>query len=208
MAAFRLKLSSPSGQVVRVTAATADTSTTAGNDYVRLLPTQISFTPGALYAYARVYINGDLLKEPNEAFRVNLSSPLNATITDSQAIGTILNDDSAPALLIDDVSISEGNMTNTLTFTVTLSKASGQTISVNYATADGIARSTSDYVAKSGTLTFAPGSALTQTVSVTVNGDSMVEGDETLYVILSGAVNASVGRGRAAGTIINDDSSG
>ena len=41
-------------------------------------------------------------------------------------------------------------------------------MSVNYATADGVARLTSDYVAKSGTLSFAPGSALTRTISVTI----------------------------------------
>ncbi|HEY0076507.1 MAG TPA: Calx-beta domain-containing protein, partial [Abditibacteriaceae bacterium] len=125
------------------------------------------------------------------------------------AVGTIVNDDTPPAILINNANITEGNAgTKVLTFTVSLSKASGKTISVNYATADGIARSTSDYVAKSGTLSFAPGSALTQTISITVNGDSMVEGDETLYVILSGAVNASIGRGRGVGTITNDDSSG
>jgi hypothetical protein len=212
VAAFRLKLSSPSGQVVRVTATSADSSTTssttAGNDYVALPPTQISFTTGALYAYARVYINGDLLNEPNESFLVNLSSPVHATITDSQAVGTILNDDRAPALLIDDVSLSEGDTTNTLTFTVTLSKASGQTVTVNYASANGIARSTSDYVAKSGTLSFTPGTALTRTISITINGDTLFEGNETLFVLLSGAVNASIGTARGTGTIINDDSSG
>jgi CSLREA domain-containing protein len=212
VAAFRLHLSAPSGQSVRVTAATAVGTVnpaTAGNDYVALAPTVIAFNAGSNVAYARVYINGDLLNEADETFLVNLTNPLNATIADNQAIGTILNDDSAPAITINDANITEGNAgTKTLTFTVSLSKASGQTITVNYATADGIARSTSDYVTKSGTLSFAPGSALTRTISITINGDTLIEGDETLYVILSGAVNASLGRGRGVGTIINDDSSG
>jgi hypothetical protein len=78
---------------------------------------------------------------------------------------------------------------------------------VNFATANGIARSDSDYVAKNGTLTFAPG-VTTQTVSITINGDTLVEADETFYVILSGATNAAIGRGRGTATITNDDASG
>jgi hypothetical protein len=212
VAAFRLNLSAPSGQSVRVTAATdagRSNPATAGNDYVALAPTVITFNPGSSVAYARVYINGDLLSEENETFLIYLFNPVAATFGVNGAVGTIVNDDTPPAILINNANITEGNAgTKVLTFTVSLSKASGKTISVNYATADGIARSTSDYVAKSGTLSFAPGSALTQTISITVNGDSMVEGDETLYVILSGAVNASIGRGRGVGTITNDDSSG
>jgi hypothetical protein len=95
VAAFRLKLSAPSGQSVRVTIATANGSAISGDDYVALAPTQIAFTTGNLYAYARVLINGDVLIEPDETFVVNLSNPQNATITDNQAIGTIINDDAS-----------------------------------------------------------------------------------------------------------------
>jgi uncharacterized repeat protein (TIGR01451 family) len=211
-AAFRLNLSQPSGKAVTVTYATAigtTNSATAGSDYVAVAPTQVTFNVGSSFAIGRVLINGDALNELNETFLVNLSSPLNATIADSQATGTILNDDSAPALTINDVSIAEGNSgTKQLTFTVTLSKASGQTISVNYATADGIARSASDYVSKSGTLTFAPNGALTQLINITINGDALVEGEEAFYIFLSGAVNANTSKGRGVGTIQNDDTSG
>ena len=208
-AAFRLKLSKPSGQVVRVNYATSGGTATAGNDYVAVPSTQIAFTTGNLYAYARVLINGDVLNEPDETFNVNLTAPINATILDNQALGTILNDDSAPSLTINDAQIVEGNSaTKNLNFTVTLSKASGQTVTVKYATADGVARSTSDYTAKTGTLTFAVGAALTQTISVPISGDTTVEGNETFFVLLSASTNASIGRARGVGTIINDDSSG
>jgi uncharacterized repeat protein (TIGR01451 family) len=211
-AVFRLHLSAPSGWPVYVNYASANglsNPATPGKDYNAVASTQIAFTVGQTVTLARVVINGDALNELNETFLVNLSNPLNATVTDGQAIGTILNDDSPPALTISDAGISEGQSgTRQLTFTVTLSKASGQTVTVNYASADGIARSTSDYLANSGTLTFAPGSALTRTVTITISGDTQVEGDETLYVLLSGAVNASIGRGRGVGTITNDDLSG
>lgn len=217
-ASLRLRLSAPSGQAVRVSYATTNSTTAnstaiAGNDYVAVAPTVVAFNAGSTVAYARVLINGDVLNEPNERFLVNLSSPLNATIADSQAVCTILNDDTAPALSINDVSITEGNIgTKNLTFTVTLSKASAQSISVNYATANGGATAGttagSDYLAKNGALTFAPGSALTRTISVVVNGDTLVEGNETLFIFLSGQTNASIAKARGVGTVTNDDVSG
>ncbi len=207
-AAFRLKLSSPSGQVVKVNYATASGTATPGSDYVQVASTQVAFTTGNLYAYARVLVNGDTLNEASETFYVNLSGAQNATIARTQAQGTILNDDSPPALSINDVSVSEGNSgTKTLNFIVTLSNASGQNITVHFATADGIARLSSDYVAQSGDLTFTPGQT-TKTISVVINGDTTIEGDETLYLLLSGATNASIGRGRGVGTILDDDASG
>ena len=208
VAAFRLKLSKPSGQVVRVNYSTVGNTATSGEDFVAVAPTQIAFTTGNLYAYARVLINGDTLNEPDETFKVNLSSPLNATIADSQAIGTILNDDPTPALTINDVSIAEGNSgTKNLTFTVTLSAPSSNVISVNYTTANGTARSDSDYAATNGTVVFARGTT-TRTITVVIKGDTVVEGDETLFMLLSGAVNANVSKARGVGTILNDDTSG
>jgi hypothetical protein len=110
-----------------------------------------------------------------------------------------------PALSINDVSVSEGNDgTTSAVFTVTLSQASSQTVTVNYATADGSAMTAdNDYVGKSGTLTFAPGQT-SQTVSVTVNGDYKAEPDEDFFVNLSGAVNASVADGQGRGVILDD----
>src|SRR5439155_6862973 len=76
-------------------------------------------------------------------------------------------------------------------FTVILSTASGQTVTVNYSTADGTAAAGADYVAASGTLTFPPGST-TQTIVVTVNGDTLNEANETFFVKLSSQVNAAL----------------
>ena len=70
---------------------------------------------------------------------------------------------------INDVTVGEGNSgtTNAL-FTVSLSAASGQTVAVTYATADGTATAGTDYLATNGLVTFAPGTT-TQTISVLVN---------------------------------------
>jgi hypothetical protein len=80
---------------------------------------------------------GDTIDEANETFFVNLLSPVNATITDGQGVGTITNDDVAPSLAISDVTVAEGNagITNAV-FTVSLSNPSGQAVTVDFATAD------------------------------------------------------------------------
>ncbi|QYU67357.1 hypothetical protein J4558_20850 [Leptolyngbya sp. 15MV] len=110
---------------------------------------------------------------------------------------------------IADASVAEGDSGETiLSFTVTRTGNTGA-FTVNYATADGSAVSPGDYAADGGVLTFEAGGALSQTISVTVNGDTAAEADETLTVTLSGLVNGSgtttIADGSATGTIVNDD---
>jgi len=108
-------------------------------------------------------------------------------------------------LAIDNVALNEGNSgTTAFNFTVSLSAASTQTVSVNYATADGTADSPTDYQPVNGALSFAPGE-ITKTVTVAVNGETTIEPNETLTVNLSGAANATITSGTGTGTIINDD---
>src|SRR5262249_44115045 len=91
------------------------------------------------------------------------------------------------------------------TFTLTLSAASGRSVRVEYATADGTATTTDgDYQADAGTLTFAAGDT-TKTITVLVNGDNINEPDEVFYVNLSNADGATIDDGQGQGTILNDD---
>jgi hypothetical protein len=64
-----------------------------------------------------------------------------------------------PSLSINDVTVTEGEGggTTNAVFSVTLSAASTQTVTVNYATRNNSATAPADYTATSGTLTFAPG---------------------------------------------------
>ncbi|MBO9900427.1 autotransporter domain-containing protein [Xanthomonas phaseoli pv. dieffenbachiae] len=204
-ATFTVSLSAPAGAGgVSFDLATADGTATAGVDYAASSLTR-TIPAGSSSATFTVLVNGDTLAEPDETFFVNVSNVTGATVSDGQGLGTIVNDDAQPALSIDDVSVNEGNSgTTTATFTVSLSAASGQTVTVNYATADGTATAGSDYVARSGTLSFAPG-VTAQGVAVTVNGDTAVEPNETFSVGLSGASNATIARATGTGTILNDD---
>lgn len=203
---FTVSLSQPAGSGgVSFNIATADGTATAGSDYIASSVNGLTIPAGSSSATFTVQVIGDTLNEPNETFYVNVTNPNGATITGGQGVGTINNDDAQPSLSIGDVSVTEGNSgVTTATFPVSLSAASGQTVTVNYATADGSANAGSDYVASSGPLTFLPG-ITTQNVTVTINGDTTVEPDETFTVNLSGASNATIARATATGTILNDD---
>jgi hypothetical protein len=213
IANFTVTLSAASGQTVTVNYATADGTANAGSDYVATSGT-LTFNPGATAKSIPVTINGDVTFEPNETFSVNLTTPVNATISDSQGQGTITNDDAAPPtpnITIDDPSVAEGDSgTKTLNFTVSLSIPSAQIVTVDYATASaapasGIATAGTDYVVAAGTVTFNPGQQ-SQPVSITINGDKLVEPNETFFVNLSNAsAGSTITDPQGVGTITNDD---
>lgn len=92
-----------------------------------------------------------------------------------------------------------------LVFTVTLSTPSSGTVTVDYATSNGTALAGIDYVARSGTLTFAPGET-SKTVTVWTIEDSVIEPGETVTLTLSNPSGAELGNASVSGTISNDDS--
>jgi methionine-rich copper-binding protein CopC len=110
-----------------------------------------------------------------------------------------------PSVTISDAQMLEGDSgQQAMEFEVTLSESSEETVTVDYATADGTAKAGSDYAAASGTLTFQPGQT-SQTVIVSITGDKTVEPDETFTVRLSNPANATLADSQATGTILNDD---
>ena len=203
---FTVSLSAPAGAGgVTFDIATANNTAVGGADYVTRSLTGQSIPAGSSTFSFTVQVNGDLLDEPNETYFVNVTNVVGATVGDSQGLGTINDDDAAPSLSINDVSLAEGNSgTSNANFTVSLSAASGQTVTVNYATSDGSATAGSDYTATSGTLTFTPGQT-TRPVAVTVQGDTTLEPNETFNVALSSPTNATIGDGAGIGSILNDD---
>jgi uncharacterized repeat protein (TIGR01451 family) len=178
---------------------------TAGDDYLATSG-HLTFTPAATNQTITVTVLDDLINEPAEAFAVVLSSPVNAQLASSSGICSIVdNFDPLPLLSIADASLVEDNSgTNNCNFNVSLSRASGYTVTVRYGTSNGTAIGGRDFVTNGGTLTFPPG-ITSQTISVGVRGDTVKEPDETFFVTLSSPVNALIQRGQATGTIVNDD---
>ncbi|MCC6808780.1 MAG: hypothetical protein IT381_15245 [Deltaproteobacteria bacterium] len=216
---FTITLSQPTGRNVSVNYATSDGSAVnAGSatpgtpDYTTRTGTA-SFTPGgALTQQFTVPITSDNVDENNESFNVDLSAPVGASISAGSVTGTIQNDDNNSTLSISVMPVTEGNAgTVNMTFTVTLSQASGRNVSVNYATSDGTATATGsatpgtpDYTSNSGGLSFLPGD-LTKTFIVLVNGDTVDEVNETITGTLSANVGAGLGTSTINGTINDDD---
>lgn len=202
-AEVRVSLDAPSAQTVRVNYNTADRTALAGSDY-EAASGKLTFAPGETSKTIRVSVSGDRLGEPDETFVVQLHGAKNAKVADGMGVVTIADDE--PRLTIGDGVATEGNSGTTLmTFTVTLSAAQGEAVSVNYTTADGTAIAGEDYLAAFDTLTFAPGET-TRTFTVEVLADATREPDETLFVNLSGASsNAFVADGQGRGTILDDD---
>ena len=200
-AMFTVTLSAASGLPVSVDFAMANGTATVGADYTAMSGT-LNFAPGDLTQTISVPISEDVLDELDETFTVTLSNELNATIADGTGTGTITDNDATPTLSINDVTVNEA--AGTASFTVTLSAASGQTVSAAYATANGTAVAGADYTATSGTVSFAPGE-LTKTITVPISEDALDEADETFSVNLATPTNATIADAQGLGTITDND---
>jgi uncharacterized protein len=166
----------------------------------------VAFAPDETVATITLDIQADANPEGDDLFSITLSNPVNTAIGDGTAYGSIVNDDGPPPLLtISDPVVTEGNAgTSVMTFTVTRSGGTGA-FTVDYHSENGTATAGSDYVAASGTLSFAEGEN-TKTVEVTVNGDTLPELSETVLLQLSNPTGfALITDATGTGTISGDD---
>ena len=180
-------------------AAAADLESTTGSVTVPKGETMATFT---------VATAEDALDENNETFTVALSSPSsNATLAAdaTTATGTITDDDARPALIIADMSAPEDS---NVKFTVTLTPASGRTVTVGWGTFlnSGQTAEEEDFTSfpQNGFVTFPPGQTTAQ-LQVGVVDDALVESDETFEVTLGSASNARLEDNSAIGTIVDND---
>jgi hypothetical protein len=192
--------------------ATSDGTATSGSDYTSVGGT-LTFSPGQLTRTFNVPILDDNVYEGGgETFNIILSNPTGGAILSSPAtaVVTISDNDFAPTVqAAGTFRATEGDAgPKTFTIPLNLSNASFQQVSINYATEDGSAAAGNDYVAKSGTLTFPPGTT-SNSILITVNGDTQVEPDETFRINLTNPVNASsfLPVSQITVTIVNDESS-
>ena len=115
---------------------------------------------------------------------------------------------SSPALAVADLAVPEGNTgTSTASFSVVLAPTATGPVTVAFATANGTATAGSDYVAASGTLTFAAGESA-KTVAVTINGDTTPEANESFVLNLTSPTGATLADGQASATLLDDDATG
>ena len=178
---------------------TADTGDLAGS-----LTGTLSFAPGDTSKTFTVSTAEDTTDEAAETFTVTLSGPTNATLGDGTGTGTIADDDGAPSLSVADAAAAEGS---DVSFTVTLSPASGKTVTVRYDTSrpGGTTAEAADFTAQTDRTLTIPAGSTTGTIAVPTANDTIDEADETFRLTLSSPTNATLADATATGTITDDD---
>lgn len=202
---FTVSIDLPTGRTITVNYATVDLDATGGQDYQAASGT-LTFNPGVMTRTIVVQTLDDSLDESTQTFEIHLTNPVNAALL-SGGVGTgnILDNDPNVTVSISDVSVHEGNSgTASAVFTVTTSAPHEKFIQMAYITANGTATAPGDYVAATGGLLFLPGQ-VEKTITITVNGDTDTEPNETFLVNLTNIFAATLVRGQATGTIVNDD---
>lgn len=213
LATITVQRSGGSAGNLSVDYATADGSAIAGQDYTSSSGT-LNFGNGETSKTLQIPIVNDDTTEPDETFMITLrSSDIEALGAPSVMVVTIQDRTTVPFLFLTNASVVEGSpgTTTQAIFTLTLSAATGRTVSVNYATANSTARGGAtcgdpgvDYESLSGTFTFQPGK-FTTVIPVKVCGDTNAESNESFVLNLSNPSNATIADNQGVGTIVNDD---
>ena len=181
--------------------ATAAGTGTEGSDYVGATGT-LTILAGDAAGTVDVTVLDDSVYEGDEDFTVDLAAVSGVVLDDTQALGTISEDDPMPAITVDDPTVAEGGAS--MTFVLSLDTAADVDVTVGYATSDNTATDGSDYTGSTGTATILAGDTST-TVDVAIADDAVYEGDETLNLDLSGEVNGALADAQGQGTITDDD---
>ncbi|WP_310733618.1 Calx-beta domain-containing protein, partial [Rubrivivax albus] len=209
-AEFVVSLSAPGINAVSVNYATSSFTALSGSDFTAASGT-LNFAPGETSKTVVISILNDTSVEGLQSLRLTLSGASGGSIFNGVGTGLIVDNDdvqATPEIYVRDIVVDEKQ--GTATFMVTLGEAVGQrsvsTVTVDYATANGSAVAGSDYVAASGTLSFAPGESV-KLVTVDLIDDGTAEGAERFYLNLSNASGGNIVQGQALATIGLSDGS-
>lgn len=175
-AVFTVRLSHAMPGPKTFTYATADGTAVAGTNYTAASGS-VTFAAGETVKTVSVSTTHDNVNTADLVFGL----VVNMDGITRTATGAITNIDGLPTASAADVSAGEGA---SLTFTVSLNRASSSTTSVTYATANGTAVAGVNYTAASGTLTFTPGQT-SKTVTIATLDDGVIGSDNTMMLSLT-----------------------
>jgi uncharacterized repeat protein (TIGR01451 family) len=205
VATFEIALDDVLDVPVSFSFATSDGSARGGSDYIRTNGAAV-IAPGAIHTFVSVAIVDDQLNEPAEAFALGIFSVTNAFAGDSSALASIMDNDPEPLLLAFDAltRVAVSGSTN-VDFKFSLSRPSGYAVSVDFATADGTARSGSDYAPTNGTLTIPVGTT-NATLRIPIFSSFPDPTNRFFNLQLSNPSHAGLVRSAAVGTIVGRNS--
>ncbi len=170
---------------VTIDYSTADQTALAGTDYTAVTGTLV-FGPGEYLKSFTIPILDDAQIEPTEAFHVILTNPTGgsdiAGLIDTTI--NILDDDGPGEFQFSSAAYVVNENAQTVTLTVKRTGGTAGAASVHYTTTNATAREGQDFVAASGTLTFANGES-SKTITLTLLDDDIVEDTESFDVFLT-----------------------
>ena len=203
---FTATLSAPSGKPISLSVMTENGTAIGGRDFTAV-NSIFNIAPGTASANIPVSVYGDNMFEPDETFTLKISNPINVTIADNQAVGTIINDDPIPTLSVTGNNIVEGDLGNrNVTINLRLSNSTYLPVTANFATADGTAVAGKDYVGRSGVITIPAETLSAVPIQIQVIGDTIKEPNEFFNINLSEIINANPGNIQSQVVIIDDES--
>jgi len=189
---------------VSVRYATSNGTAISGSDYTASSGT-LNFAIGETSKTFSIPIAIDLTLEPTETILLALSSPSGASLGSVPTSTLSIVDNDVPSVSFQIATKSVTEATTSASFTVLLSGASSQSITVRYALSGGTATSGADFSPVNGTLTFAPGET-SKAITFTVVNDLLDENDETVLIALSAPTNSTLGTASdATYTILDND---
>ena len=209
---FSVSLSNPASQDVTVNFTTREDTALGGGVDFRSKDGTLTF-PAGTNATQQVVVKvvGDTIHEGPEMFKLRLSQPVTASIADNEGIG-IIRDGGDPipvaslSTSVFNAAEGDGGFPQLMALLrVSLSHPTVDTVTVNASTSNGTASAASDYGQLNNVLVTIPALSSGANVAVRINGDTQVESDENLFVIISNPSNATLGNSVQEVLIKNDD---
>jgi autotransporter-associated beta strand protein len=199
-------LSAAAGSNVTVSYATANGTAMAGTDYTATNGT-LTFSPGETSKNVPVAVlAGQIPQGTSKNFTLKLSTPSGANLARDTGTVTISGTyNPPPSLSIADLTIKQplsGGSSTNASFTISLSAATTNAVSVSYFTQEGTAIPGVHYQATNGIATFTSGQT-NRTVTVPIPPGSLELGQAVeFYVRLSAASGATLADDTARGDIL------
>ena len=209
---FTVTLDQTSSSDITIEYTTSSGTATDGSDYTGTTGT-LTISAGETSGTVTIPITDDTTDEATETATVTLGNPVGATLNaDTTSADFVITDNDGPEIWFSDPGVGDstaGNVTvgesdGNATFTVTLSEAPAEDVTVEYATGSGTATNGTDYTGTTGTLTLSAG-VTTGTIVVPITTDTTDESDETATLTLSNPNNATIGDATSDLVITDDD---
>jgi len=204
-AVITVNLSAANDKDITVEYETFNGNATPGVDYQSANGT-LTFIAGQISKTFQISIIDDTIAESDETVKIKLFNLKNARLGDQAEaeLDIIDNDHSEPSVYFNPVLYSVAENINAASLNVTLSKATPDTVTVEYYTSNFTAQSGGDYQSASGILTFYPNET-SKNISIAILNDTVYEGNESFFVTLRNPSKAHLGLRFKSTVTINDD---